>query len=205
MSLRLDSATLTHAARRLGLVGWVGLALLAFAAWGEWGSSAAIQRDIADKQSQARQFRQQAATGKDGAVPQDQPRVLLAALYERMAAPAARPRALEALLKQAQAQGLAVDAVHFHTQEPGLAGVVRHEVSLPVKGSYAALRSWLALALSEQPALSLDALLIKRQQAQTDEAEARATLSLWVKRPVRVASAAAASRVGGAHPKEAKP
>ena len=40
--------------------------------------------------------------------------------------------------------------------------------------------AWLVALLQEQPAVSLDGLQLKRPDAQTDQIDARVSLSLWV-------------------------
>jgi hypothetical protein len=57
----------------------------------------------------------------------------------------------------------------------------RLQISLPVKADYPSLRHFLYSILTEMPALSLDQLIIKRDQANGAQLEAQLVMSLWQK------------------------
>lgn len=196
----LQPAAWRHGAARLGLPGWVGIGLLAFTAWGEWVEAPAIRQETASLhrswQARTRELSQLRADPRQAVAVS--PQQALDAIYGRLVPHDGRSAALAALLSQAQAAGLQVQAVSYRAQEyraqaarahgpspgssaDGLPGVVRHEVALPVRGPYPALREWLAQSLGTQPALSLDALQIKRSDALADTVDARISLSLWVR------------------------
>lgn len=58
------------------------------------------------------------------------------------------------------------------------------QISLPVKADYLSLRRFIYDALSELPALSLDQLIVKREQLNSSVVDAQLVFSLWQKPPV---------------------
>lgn len=167
---------------RLGLPGGAGLLLLAYAAWMAWAAQPQQAQETEALQDRTRQARRTLlAAPQQARAAQASPEQLLAALQRRLAARQERGAALAAVLDRAQAAGLAVQSATYRVEPARLPGLVRHEVALPVKGDYAALRGWLAQALAAQPGLSLDALSLKRSDAQADRVDARVTLSLWLR------------------------
>jgi hypothetical protein len=171
----LDTDLLAFALRRVGWPGFAALAILAASAWGEWVYAPAIASDAAALHAQALQERER----KTVARPVDAAKETLAAVYARLPDDRLSNATLAAFLQAAKAQGLVVDAVQFRTESSRLPGVVRHQVQVPIKGQYGALRSWLSTTLHEHPGVSLDSLEIKRKDALTSELEANLTLSLW--------------------------
>ena len=116
---------------------------------------------------------------KTVARPVDAAKATLAVVYARLPDDRLSNATLAAFLQAAKAQGLVVEAVQFRTESSRLPGVVRHQVRVPIKGRYDALRAWLSTTLHEHPGVSLDSLEIKRKDALTSELEAELTLSLW--------------------------
>lgn len=57
------------------------------------------------------------------------------------------------------------------------------QIALPVKGNYPALRLFLLTVMAEIPALSLEQLIVKREQSSSDQIDAQIYFSLW-QRPV---------------------
>lgn len=74
------------------------------------------------------------------------------------------------LLARAAKEGLVVDGLLQTAPEvaapgrmPDATAVQWHSVSLPLRGSYAQIRAFLAAALAADPALALDAVLLQRE------------------------------------------
>jgi hypothetical protein len=57
------------------------------------------------------------------------------------------------------------------------------QISLPVKADYLSLRRFLYTALAQMPALSLDQLILKREQVSAAQIDAQLVLSLWQRAP----------------------
>jgi hypothetical protein len=69
------------------------------------------------------------------------------------------------------------------------------QISLPVKADYLTLRRFIYDALGALPALSLDQLVVKREQTNSTQVDAQLIFSLWQKPPVVKTD----SDVGGAN------
>ena len=173
--MTLDMDRLAFAARRVGWPGLAAFAILAATVWGQWVNAPAIESETTALHAQALQERDRKAL----ASPIDGRKATLATVYARLQDDHLSNTTLAALLQAAKAQGLVVDAVQFHTEPSRLPGVVRHQLQLPIKGRYDALRGWLSTTLREHSGVSLDSLEIKRKDASTSELEAEVTLSLW--------------------------
>jgi hypothetical protein len=61
--------------------------------------------------------------------------------------------------------------------------LARYEVTLPVKGSYAQIRRFLAAALNEIPVASLDRIAFERKRAADSQVEASIRFTLFVDQP----------------------
>lgn len=167
--------------RRLGVPGWMGLLLLAVAAWanGSWLPKQQAQADALG--SQARRLRhdmlaEQTTTEK--AVVVLTPEAAWQALQQGLPPFEQRTALQEAVLASALSSGLALSSVQFNGTVPGMPGLWRQRMTVPVEGRYDDVRAWLA-KLMAQPALSLDALDIQRGDVMNDTVKARASVSLW--------------------------
>lgn len=193
MTLKFDQQAWRRAGRQLGLPGGVGVLLLVLAAWGQWVNLPALQREVAHTAQEAQRVRQGVRAGGGVAAVQLTPEQAVAALLARLPTPAQRSGVLAGILQAAREQNLSIDTLQLHQSDEGTDGagtggggagrgasVSRQQIDLPLKGSYAQIRAWLVRLLQEQPALSLDALELKRADAQTDQLDARVSLSLWV-------------------------
>lgn len=58
----------------------------------------------------------------------------------------------------------------------------RLRITLPLKGSYTALRDWLSAARTEIPGLALDSLDLQRQKIGDDQLDARVQLTVYLRR-----------------------
>ncbi len=173
--MTLDRESILVGLRKVGAPGLAALAILAGCAWAEWGAGPQVRAETSTLHAQALAERDR----KEAVRPVDSAQQALAATYARLPDDRSSNSTLEDLLKSAKAQGLVTDAVQFHTEASRLPGVIRHQVQVPVKGSYPALRSWISNALREGHGLSLDSLQIKRKEASTGELEAQTSWSLW--------------------------
>ncbi|MDB5814668.1 MAG: hypothetical protein JWM03_323 [Rhodocyclales bacterium] len=66
------------------------------------------------------------------------------------------------------------------------------QISLPVKADYPSLRRFIYTALAQMPALSLDQLIVKREQSTGAQLDAQLVLSLWQKAPRVIVDSVAA-------------
>jgi hypothetical protein len=64
------------------------------------------------------------------------------------------------------------------TEEAGL-DLLRYQITLPVKGSYASIRGFLRRVLRDIPSLSLDGIAIQRQNVGDEAVEVQIRFSLY--------------------------
>ena len=57
------------------------------------------------------------------------------------------------------------------------------QVAMPVKAEYPALRKFIFSALASMPSLSLDQVVLKREQANSANVEAQLIFSFWQRVP----------------------
>lgn len=170
--------------KRLGLPGFLGLLLIAGAAWAQWSwlPQQRIQSD--ELASKARQLRHELlASAEQGPVkPVLTPDAAWQALWQSLPPSTQRTALQSEVLSSARAHGLSLAAVQFKGSPEGPAGLWRQRLVVPVEGTYTEVRAWLGQLLS-QPALSLDALDIQRNEVMSDRVKARVSVSLWWRMP----------------------
>lgn len=182
--------------KRLGLPGILGALLCGGAVWVEHEWVPAQLDQASTLESDARRMRhelqQQAAKAAEGASqPQARqadllksPKEAWATLWLGLPDGSQRVALQREVLVSAQEAGLDVATVQYRGQmEPWLdkaspQGVWRQRMIMPIEGSYASVRAWLARLL-RQPALSLDALDIQRSDVGSDRVKAQVSVSLW--------------------------
>jgi len=81
----------------------------------------------------------------------------------------------------AQANGLDVRSADYHLAEPRRM-LDRYQVSLPLTGSYAQVRSFLQAALAECPIAALEQVSFRRHGGQDSRVDADVTLTLYLPR-----------------------
>ena len=92
-----------------------------------------------------------------------------------------RHQRLASLMLLAGSLGLEARRGEFReVQEPQL-GLWRYRLTLPLVGSYAAVRQFTEQALREDTALSLDNLRIERSDVQSDSCRVELQFSLWMR------------------------
>jgi len=157
----------------LGVRGIASAALLAAAAAFHVGVVKPLEaRDAEAAQRVARQApRAQAAERASSA---DK----LAAVYQHLSKEASPTDWLAKLHAIGSATGLELQSAAYKQQADGR--IVHYEIVLPISGSYAQIRDFLARALAEAPAMSVDQLTLRREK-RTDatlRAELRLTLHM---------------------------
>lgn len=92
---------------------------------------------------------------------------------------AQRQQRLGALWSLAREQGLALRRSEFRAVSDASLGLARYRITLPLEGSYPALRGFIEQALLRDPALSLDRLRLDRADPTSPVLRAELQLSLW--------------------------
>jgi hypothetical protein len=96
-------------------------------------------------------------------------------------APMQRQPRVAALLSLAEAHGLQLRRSEYRYASESSLRAARYRVSLPVSGSYAAVRRFIEAALQGDPALALDSLRIKRDNTQTATLQAELVFSFLMR------------------------
>ena len=92
-----------------------------------------------------------------------------------------RDRRLAAILSRARKSGLVLGQTEYrHRTEPGLA-LVRYSMSMPLTGSYAAVRSLIDDCLRADPALGLTSLRLRRKDLQSAQVQAQIEFALYMR------------------------
>lgn len=173
--------------RRFGAAGWVLIfaALVAGAACLVQQRETRLGREVQQQLQASRQAagRSPVPVKADDHAAIDESRKRLAQFELLLLPPGEIPLVLQDLLRLAEAQGLDLQRGEYQPQPDAAAGFMRYRMNLPVKGQSLAIYRFIALALSEQPALALESVRFLRAQVDSDEVEARIQWVLLTKLP----------------------
>lgn len=162
---------------RLGRLGWAGMAggllLAASTAWWQFGvkpleAQAAAQRDDNARVRSVMQA-EAARAVQDGVATAERP----------VLAPAAAA-ALRRLFDAAGRAGLQLDQGEYRLTEVGSAHLRRYQLSLPVAGSYPAIRAFIMQAINDDPALALVAVRLRRERIEVTDLDAVLNFTLYL-------------------------
>lgn len=171
---------LAYFASRLGAPGWLGVILLlgALAGWG-----LVVRPLAADAESLGAEGRALAAraAGARPARPETAPVAAMKPLAERLPDTVSGTLVIADLFATAKRSGLELDEGNYRMVADSATGVVRQQISLPLIGSYPALRGFIAAILARHPSLVLDGLSLSREGPGTDELEAEVRLTLYLR------------------------
>ncbi|HZN85726.1 MAG TPA: hypothetical protein VFB53_02970 [Burkholderiales bacterium] len=167
---------LRRALRRLGAPGIAGIGVLAACAAMFFSAQLPLEARLAAARAALAAEEERAARGGAPLTPE----AGLAAYYKFFATGVGHERQLErlfALARQSQLQLL--QGAYRYQREPG-ERLARYEVALPVRGSYAQIRRFLAAALNEIPVASLDRIAFERKRAADSQVEANIRFTLFL-------------------------
>ena len=170
-------------ARRLGRrLGWgaaLGVSALALAGVAGWQTRVEIQhqRLLSAQIAEARSARPQpqADVATEAAA-------RIAAFNAFLPAHDAIPAQLKQLVEIAARHGVTLDKADYKAQPEESADFMRYQINLPIKADYAKIQAFILGALHELPSLTLDAVLFKREQIDSADAQAQVQFKLLVKK-----------------------
>lgn len=170
---------LQAAMRTLGWPGVVGLGLLAFCLAFYWSALLPAKARLAGMQEQAGSLGARLAHMK--AQPQQTtPEAQLAAFYHFFPEFAATPDLLEKLYGAAEASGIVLEQGEYRVVPGKEDKLERYQVTLPVRGTYPALRKFLGRVLADLPAASLDSVSFQRQKVGDMTIESQIKLTFYL-------------------------
>jgi len=163
---------------RLGGVALAGLGLLA---------AGLVVLASVIRPLEARLERLEAQLGKDSqraaeSTRRGTPSAKLAAFYRYFDRQDLQVEWLARLYANASAAGLDLRSADYRLVETS-GRILRYEVTLPVAGTYAQLRTFLGNALEDNPVLSLDQLSLRRKRVNDTLLEAEAAFTIHLLKP----------------------
>jgi transcriptional regulator with GAF, ATPase, and Fis domain len=171
--------------RRWGWPGAVGALMLAL------GTAVLLWQVPLEQQSQAQwdsRLRQARAAARLARSPLAAPTQAADPQAQFLAAfppQAQRQQRLAAVWALAQQQSLVLRRSEFRASADERLGLARYRISLPLEGSYSAVRAFIESALLQDPALSVDRLRLDRSEPGSPTVRAELQLSLWSRQPVQ--------------------
>lgn len=172
-------ARLERLVETLELPGLVGLAaiVLSLGAWLTWVRP--IERQRTELATSVVRSTQPAASGaRRGDAPASQS---VQAYYAAFPALESNVCSLAALQQAAIESGVSLDSGVYRLEHPSDLGLVRYHMLLPVSGSYAQIRAFIAATLAALPTASLDDLQLARTTTDSSRLDARLSLSLYLR------------------------
>lgn len=158
-------------AEQLGLAGVLGVGVLLFCATFYVSALEPAQRELARQQS--------AAAGAGVSVrPIAHSSDPLAELHSRFPALGTLPSQVERLHRIARSTGLQLQHGDYRLEVPP-AGLVAYRVSLPARGEYRALRTFIGAVLKEMPVAAVDRVRFERKKPGDAQLEAQIQLTLF--------------------------
>lgn len=175
LAARLRSEWLPHAAwalGRTGAPGLAGIALLLAATVFLFSTHLGVVAEV-------EALRAEVASAQRRAPPLPGPAPEPVAALRALPARRDLPAVLHRLFAEAERAGLAVDAGKYEVKALGNSGLVRFQISLPVRGRYPRVRGFVDAALASLPAVALDDLLLGRRSIADAEVHAQLRLSAY--------------------------
>jgi hypothetical protein len=164
----------------LGRTGVVGLALAAFAAALYVSAVVPLATERAALRAEADDLERRLQPG-GAAARKGTPAEQLATFYAFFPAPQSSPEWLGKINAAARANGLALRAGEYKLERPADQKLVRYQITLPVVGSYAQVRGFVAQVLAEVPAAALEEITLRRESVSSPALEARIRFTLFLR------------------------
>jgi Tfp pilus assembly protein PilO len=165
---------------RLGGAGVVGIGLIVFAMTFYLSAYRPARLDLSGLRAEARQLQERLRVGESltgrAAAPSEQ----LATFYAFFPSEASTPQWLARIYAAAAAKGLALETGEYKLEHKVGERLARYEILLPVKGSYAQIRGFVAEVLATVPAAVLEEVNLKRESIQSPRLDARVRFALYL-------------------------
>lgn len=172
--MNLLRAYLMYALSRAGWAGALGLALIAFALAIHFGAAAPLEAELSTLEGERTALAERLSLGRTVESPREQIDRFDASLVTR----AGMPAVLEALAHAAGRHRLTLARVESRESQPVGAGYARQEYLFPLRGSYPALRAWLAEIQQISPAVLVEEVTLRREDIAREGVDASVRLSI---------------------------
>lgn len=177
MPLRRALAGLGYGLRRLGWPAAAGAGLAVFAAAFYFSGLRVAEARLAQVRAEIAALRAGRVIDKDAERLSVQAR--LAEFREFFPPAAAVPATLARIHDAAQARGVLLERAEYKETRDKASALLRYQVSLPLRGSYPQIRSWVADVMNGNPSAVLEDFTLKRDEVGSEMLEARARLSIY--------------------------
>ncbi len=134
---------------------------------------ASVHQHVAVVQDRSRQ----AGHGSEAVQPVEEQ---LARFYRMFPQEQDLPRRMETIFASAQNHGIALEQGEYKVSRGNEGGLVRFQMTFPVKGDYRQIRKYLSSLMADVPTLSLQQVQFKRQKVGDAEVEANIKLVLYL-------------------------
>jgi len=165
---------------RLGGAGVVGIGLLVFAVTFYISAHRPARVELTALRTEARQLQEQLRMGESlngrAAAPAEQ----LATFYAFFPREASTPHWLARIYAAAAAKGIALESGEYKLDRKVGERLARYEILLPLRGSYAQIRGFVAEVLATVPAAVLEEVNLRRENVQTARLDARVRFTLYL-------------------------
>lgn len=160
----------------IGLPGTLGLGFLFFAASFYFS---ALAPAFSEQERLRAEEQQLALPAREASTPGVGTAANAPASSEQLPAPAEVMELFDRLQATAERNGLALDRATYNVVRVDKQAALRYEVTLPLRGGYSNLRTFLREALMLAPSASLDSLSLQRARASDAALEASVRLSYF--------------------------
>ena len=174
-------ARLRAAVEQFGRAGVVGIALVAFAVAFYVSAVAPLATELVGLRAEADDLQQRLQPGGLMGGAKGTPAEQLAAFYAFFPSPQSSPDWLGRINAAARAKGLVLRSGEYKLERSADQKLARYQITLPVAGSYAQIRGFVAQVLADVPAAALEEITLRRESVSSPTVEARIRLTLYLR------------------------
>ena len=174
------SLRLRRISARLGLFGLVAAVLVALAATELFSVTLPAGSDASELEEQVRRLRESPRSGREIKRGEDNNPTMQIAAFERYFPPATQINTvLRDIHAAAEKETLVLERGEYRLIEEAGLDLLRYQITLPVKGSYASINAFVRRVLRDVPSLALDGISLQRQNAGEAAIEAQVRVSVF--------------------------
>ena len=168
--------------RAVHAMGWAaigGVALAIFAAGFVASNLLPLQADVTALRDRVQRLEMRA--GNQARIVEARPDARITAFYEQLPAAEQAPEVVRRLHSYARDAGLVLERGEYRPLPDPSGRLMRYQVVLPVKGSYAQVKRFLAQAMHDTPGLALDAISMQRDQGGSPALEVQLRFTVFMR------------------------
>ena len=165
---------------RLGGAGVVGIGLLVFAATFYLSAHRPARQELTQLRVEARQLEERLHLGDSRSRREAAPGEQLATFYAFFPREESTPHWLARIFAAAAANRIELESGEYRRDRKAGERLARYEILLPIKGSYAQVRGFVAEVLATVPAIVLEEVNLRRESVQSPQLDARVRFTLYL-------------------------